>query len=219
MEDILASIRRIIADDKASNMVADAPGGTAMTSAATGPEVAPEHAAEAAPEPVTTPLEDHVAFALRDTSDVDVADVNASTPLPTPEPEAAAPVAPVPPEGDMADVIDLASHPDVVATRLVTDFRQPQPTASPFNLVDNMADSGARTEPADPLASPLTDAAVASSFDALAKSVMLDNKPLIEQLTRDMLRPMLKTWLDDNLPVMVEKLVRAEIERVARGGR
>ena len=30
---------------------------------------------------------------------------------------------------------------------------------------------------------------------------------------------MLRTWLDDNLPVIVEKLVRSEIERVARGGR
>jgi cell pole-organizing protein PopZ len=38
-------------------------------------------------------------------------------------------------------------------------------------------------------------------------------------MVRDMIRPMLKTWLDDNLPIMVERLVRAEIERVARGGR
>jgi cell pole-organizing protein PopZ len=34
-----------------------------------------------------------------------------------------------------------------------------------------------------------------------------------------MMRPMLKTWLDDNLPALVERLVRTEIERVARGGR
>jgi cell pole-organizing protein PopZ len=34
-----------------------------------------------------------------------------------------------------------------------------------------------------------------------------------------MLRPMLKKWLDDNLPTIVERLVRVEIERVARGGR
>ena len=33
---------------------------------------------------------------------------------------------------------------------------------------------------------------------------------------KDMLRPMLKAWLDDNLPPLVERLVRAEIERVAR---
>lgn len=41
----------------------------------------------------------------------------------------------------------------------------------------------------------------------------------LNEIVRDMLRPMLKGWLDDNLPVLVERLVRAEIERVARGGR
>ena len=35
----------------------------------------------------------------------------------------------------------------------------------------------------------------------------------------EMLRPMLKHWIDDNLPGLVERLVRAEIERVSRGGR
>jgi cell pole-organizing protein PopZ len=34
-----------------------------------------------------------------------------------------------------------------------------------------------------------------------------------------MLRPMLKAWLDDNLPGIVERLVRQEIERMARGQR
>jgi cell pole-organizing protein PopZ len=34
---------------------------------------------------------------------------------------------------------------------------------------------------------------------------------------RDMLRPMVKAWLDDNLPPMVERLVRDEIQRIARG--
>ena len=40
-----------------------------------------------------------------------------------------------------------------------------------------------------------------------------------ERMAREMLRPMLKAWLDENLPAMVERLVRAEIQRVARGGR
>ena len=39
----------------------------------------------------------------------------------------------------------------------------------------------------------------------------------LEDLVREMLKPMLKAWLDDNLPNMVERLVRAEIERVSRG--
>ena len=41
----------------------------------------------------------------------------------------------------------------------------------------------------------------------------------IEDLVKEMLRPMLKSWLDDNLPGLVERIVRAEIERVSRGGR
>lgn len=48
---------------------------------------------------------------------------------------------------------------------------------------------------------------------------MFQNSEALSDTVRDMLRPMLKQWLDDNLPVLVERLVRAEIERVARGGR
>ena len=50
----------------------------------------------------------------------------------------------------------------------------------------------------------------------LLRGVVADNGPAN---VRELLRPLLKTWLDDNLPTMVERLVRAEIERVARGGR
>ena len=69
------------------------------------------------------------------------------------------------------------------------------------------------------LLSPATDASVASSFNALATTMFIQNSGQIEQAVREMLRPMLQRWLDDNLPMMVERLVRAEIERVARGGR
>ena len=40
----------------------------------------------------------------------------------------------------------------------------------------------------------------------------------IDDLVTDALRPMLKEWLDESLPALVERLVRAEIERVARHG-
>jgi cell pole-organizing protein PopZ len=73
--------------------------------------------------------------------------------------------------------------------------------------------------PVAPLVSASTDASVASSFQSLATSMFLRDSDLIARTAREMLRPMLKQWLDDNLPVMVERLVRAEIERVARGGR
>ena len=65
--------------------------------------------------------------------------------------------------------------------------------------------------------SPTTSAAVDSAFNSLAHTVLVQNARTLEDLVREMLRPMLKTWLDDNLPGLVERLVRAEIERVSRG--
>jgi uncharacterized protein len=67
------------------------------------------------------------------------------------------------------------------------------------------------------LISSNTTAAVDSAFNALAQTVLVQNARTLEDLVREMLRPMLKIWLDDNLPGLVERLVRAEIERVSRG--
>ncbi len=58
---------------------------------------------------------------------------------------------------------------------------------------------------------------VGAAFEALAELALLRDPELVERMTREILRPMIKTWLDDNLPNVVERLVRAEIERVARG--
>jgi cell pole-organizing protein PopZ len=67
------------------------------------------------------------------------------------------------------------------------------------------------------LVSEATISAVDSAFNTLAQTVLVQNGRTLEDLVREMLRPMLKVWLDDNLPSMVERLVRAEIERVSRG--
>jgi uncharacterized protein len=69
----------------------------------------------------------------------------------------------------------------------------------------------------DPLLSQETTAAVDSAFNALAQTKLVQNARTLEDLVREMLRPLLKSWLDDNLPSLVERLVRAEIERVSRG--
>ena len=63
--------------------------------------------------------------------------------------------------------------------------------------------------------------AVHSSFNKLADSVMTraTSDRSVEDVTRELLRVMLKQWLDENLPAMVERMVREEIERVARTGR
>ena len=66
----------------------------------------------------------------------------------------------------------------------------------------------------EPLVSPGTSAR--TGFHTMAPTV---TSPPVEEVVREILRPMLRMWLDDNLPTLVERLVRAEIERVARGGR
>ncbi|RYX88855.1 MAG: DUF2497 domain-containing protein, partial [Bradyrhizobiaceae bacterium] len=63
-----------------------------------------------------------------------------------------------------------------------------------------------------------TASAVESAFNSLANTVLSNNARTLEDLVKEMLRPMLKTWLDDNLPGLVERVVKAEIERVSRGG-
>ncbi len=52
---------------------------------------------------------------------------------------------------------------------------------------------------------------------SLAHTVMTGDAATLEDMMREMLRPMLKSWLDDNLPSMVERLVHDEIERLKRG--
>jgi hypothetical protein len=64
-------------------------------------------------------------------------------------------------------------------------------------------------------------AAAGAAFNKLADTILsrATSERSIEDMTRDLLRGMLKQWLDDNLPALVERLVREEIERVARHGR
>lgn len=62
-----------------------------------------------------------------------------------------------------------------------------------------------------------SNAAATAAFDSLARTILSKNARTLEDLVQDMLRPMLKSWLDENLPPLVERLVRAEIERVSRG--
>ena len=76
-----------------------------------------------------------------------------------------------------------------------------------------------RPEPA--MLSHDSASAAGAAFSKLADSILnrATGDRSIEDMTRDLLRGMLKQWLDDNLPSLVERLVREEIERVARRGR
>ncbi len=91
-------------------------------------------------------------------------------------------------------------------------WRQPEPDAdsAPVEPVESAAADDA------PLLSPETDKAVGSAFEALSANLAARSAELAEGVAREMLRPMLKAWLDDNLPGIVERLVGAEIERIVR---
>ena len=189
MEEILASIRRIIADDDVSKPA----GGPAKPAPASG---APAHAAAA---PAAASHHDAMLSPFDGANDAAQAGPDVFELTEAMQSEAAA-----------FDTID--GPPDVVFSDAPEpDEPAPPPAAAPRRTV-------AAVPPADrSLMSPRTAAAVDMAFNSLAHTVLVQNSRTLEDLVREMLKPMLKAWLDDNLPNMVERLVRAEIERVSRG--
>lgn len=69
------------------------------------------------------------------------------------------------------------------------------------------------------IVSPQVGQQVARSFDDLSQAVHATPRRSFDEIAQEMLRPLLQEWLDNNLPTLVERLVREEIERVARGPR
>ncbi|QQR40831.1 DUF2497 domain-containing protein [Devosia rhizoryzae] len=100
-------------------------------------------------------------------------------------------------------------QPEVIAFR-----PQPEPViAKPAPLPDPTLTSDMASE----LLEPATRAAVRGSIGKLNALGLGNPGVTIESMMRDMLRPMLKEWLDENLPSVVERMVEKEISRVARG--
>jgi len=60
---------------------------------------------------------------------------------------------------------------------------------------------------------------VSDHFKALAAHAFFDKSDQIAELAQGLMKPLLKQWLDDHLPEMVERLVQAEIKRISRQGR
>lgn len=185
MEEILASIRRIIADDQAAKPSEPEPDeADDILDLAEAAEPVPPPPVSLVPPP-EPPAPKPVPLELEEISFEDLAIEDEMPPEPEPEPVAAAP------------------EPAFVPEPPPRVERAPEPP---------------RPEPAaDRLISPATDATVGHAFNLLAHTVLTNNARTLEDIVQDMLRPMLKSWLDDNLPVVVERLVRAEIERVSRG--
>jgi cell pole-organizing protein PopZ len=92
----------------------------------------------------------------------------------------------------------------------------PQRAALPAQRPMQRPDPVREAEPA--LLSPEKQAAVSGAFGALAQT-LIQNSRTLEDVVAESLQPMLKSWLDDNLPSLVERMVKEEIERVSRGRR
>jgi len=201
MEEILASIRRIIADDGASKP-AKAP------ETAEPPKQPPAVAGRPAPPAASKPAAPSPAAIANNQDEIDamLAELDAP-PKTTAKPAATQSATP-------ADVFDLTES-------MATPATPPPGPAPNFRVIGGTSDVVVTTKPGPSpdraLISNETIAAVDSAFNTLAHTVIGQNARTLEDLVREMLRPMLKSWLDDNLPGMVERIVRAEIERVSRG--
>lgn len=93
------------------------------------------------------------------------------------------------------------------------DAPRPPADSQDAGSVLRQAGSG---ETGRPIVSGAAGESVATAFNMLLASRFARHSDVVIDLTRDMLRPMLKAWLDRNLPLIVERLVSAEIERLAR---
>jgi uncharacterized protein len=245
MEEILASIRRIIADDEAKPAAAEKaappppspqpsnppPPSPSPAAAAAKPEKpAPAPAARApvappaapAPAKAAAPVAPPPAPAVSNSQDDIDALLNGLDEATTPE--EIRPAAPEPePEADVLDLTDEMALPDPAPQAAFRKIEPPDDlefteTAAKAPLRD-MAFDMPPPSPMDspPILSRSTVSAVESAFNSLAHTVLSNNARTLEDLVKEMLRPMLKSWLDDNLPRLVERIVKAEIERVSRG--
>jgi len=70
-----------------------------------------------------------------------------------------------------------------------------------------------------PILSDIAGRQVQAAFSDLTSAIEKERQQSLAEIAEDMIRPMLQEWLDNNLPSMVERLVREEIERVSRSGR
>jgi uncharacterized protein len=185
MEDILASIRRILAEEEEEGESEDAAAPVAESAPEPEPEPEPEPVM-AAPPPPPPPPPPAVA-----PPPPPPAAVAPPPPPPPPPPAAMAPPPPPPPPpmpSEMEEILELT--PDMVA--------MPELVSSP------------------------TFQSGADMLSELAKAI-LDQRDLsvggsrditLETMVREMLKPILREWLDRNLPYLIERLVKKEIDKM-----
>ncbi|PZM11353.1 DUF2497 domain-containing protein [Rhizobium tubonense] len=173
--------------------------------------------AEAREETVTPPLRSVVT----DSMSADLA------PTPARQPEVVVPIRPVEQpqqeSRDAAENVHLVSEAATVVEPLTVDpipaEQQSAPQVHAVRESENRFLPQLQEEMPQVLLSEAAGEQIARSFSELAAAIDGGERRSLDEIAQDMLRPMLQDWLDDNLPTLVERLVREEIERVARGPR
>jgi cell pole-organizing protein PopZ len=247
MEEILASIRRIIADDEAKPAIAEKP---VAVETSKKPELArAEPPKAAAPQPVAPVTKAPVMSNISPSATPAARAAPAPAPRPAPPPPPAAMNSQDDIDAMLAGLDAATSEPEIrppspppeeEVFELTDDMVMPAPPPNVFRKVEpeedlEFAEAVTASErqrkpvfdppsydsspfpPTQPILSRSTVSAVESAFNSLANTVLSNNARTLEDLVKEMLRPMLKSWLDDNLPGLVERIVKAEIERVSRG--
>lgn len=205
MEEILASIRRIISDDDENAEPAEEAVVAEDADAVDFDSVADEMD-EGFAEPPEEAAADEIDFDSIDGEEGDDVD-------------------------DVLELTEIVAEPDVAENDIsfedVSIEEEPADSEEiEFVAIDEPAEPdldfrAAPEAPVDtPIMSQVTDSAVASAFGQLASTLLSrdGSTRTLEELVQELLRPMLKSWLDENLPPIVEDLVRQEIERAARRG-
>jgi uncharacterized protein len=240
VEDLLASIRKAIDDDLGglSTIGATTSGnsqGTLMRGAMREMRVSFDN------DTVTKQQADTEISELRNRITRSRSETAFITPKIQPTPRMVERLAPVPTRGGISEILNgherraaapalrptiMAEEPYEAPPYEAPEVYQEETWEEPQNYAAPQHDDYYQQQhyappPQQALVSPQTAYSAQSSFQNLADSIMAraTGDRSLEDMTRDLLRGMLKTWLDDNLPELVERLVREEIERVARRGR
>lgn len=211
MDEILASIRRIIEESEPDRAAADLSAIERLTDepAAIGPaandpagkQPSPAVQQEARPVFAETDSEARMESELLSESfDVDVLGI---------DPEL---------ESVFRD-LDISHEPArAFEAPLVAPETPVERHAPVLNSVLSAATTTDSAETPRSIVSERTGRQVAASFGDLQDAFAASRRRSFDEVAEEMMRPMLQDWLDNNLPVLVERLVREEIERVARGG-
>jgi len=231
MEEILASIRRIISEDGDEETAAapeEAAAEVDAPEALAEPEPQPEVAEVAEEEEILELTDEEEVLELTDEVQDDGTVVNLNTGEEVPEDDAPDEVFEEPQAEDEEEIelemVDSDEPTEETEENIAEPEPQPEAEPEPVSIAEPEPVDALAAEAADRLVSENPAMNSVASLSALAAAVDTHRRAVdpsigprtIEDLVKDVMRPMIREWLDDNLPSLVERMVGREIERLTR---